>query len=172
MFGTSFFGLKEDELRHEILNEVSSQEIKIVSKLRAAENIIKDLRTKEQELISTNKSRQTKNCILTEETEKSREMDLKLTKLNEEQVELQRDLDIEKNKVLKLVSQTVDRDHEILREELANRIEFYDRLAEFPNHLIDKVVDLEREKQVLEKEEQKLESFIDSLPRQWKDRLR
>ena len=147
------------------------------SKQRAAENIIKDLRTKEHELISTNKSLQ---CSLAEETEKNREMDLKLPKLNEEQVELsflifiQQDLDIEKNKVMKLVSQNADRDNEIriLREELASRIEFYDRLAEFPNHLIDRVVDMEREKQVLEKEKQKLESFTDSLPRKWKDRLR
>ena len=73
---------------------------------------------------------------------------------------------------MKFVSQNVDRDNEILREELASRIKFCDRLAEFPNHLIDRVVDLEREKQILEKEKQKLESFIDSLPRKWKDRLR
>ena len=109
---------------------------------------------------------------LNDETEKNKEMNLKLQKQNDEQLKLQRDLDIEKNKVMKFVSLNVDRDHEILKEELATRILFCDRLTEFPNHLIDRLVDLERENQVLETEKQKLESFIDSLPRKWKDRLR
>ena len=73
----------------------------------------------------------------------------------------------EKKRVIKLVSQNVEREREIriLRKDLRNEIEFCDRLAEQPNHLIDRVVYLEREKQ-------NLESFIDSLSRKWKDRLR
>ena len=62
--GFPFFGLENDEFRNEMVNEVASQEMKMVSKLRAAEKTIKDLRTQKQELISTNNSLQ---CSLTEE---------------------------------------------------------------------------------------------------------
>ena len=102
-----------------------------------------------------------------DETEKNKELNLTLQKHNEEQIKLQQDLDFEKKRAIKFVSQNVEREREIriLKKDLKNQTEFYNRLAEHPNHLIDRVVYLETEKQ-------NLESFIDSLPRKWKDRLR
>ena len=51
-----------------------------------------------------------------------------------------------------MVSQNVERERKIriLGKDLMNQIEFCDRLAEHPNHLIGIVIYLEREKQNLE----------------------
>ena len=152
-----------------MVNKLDSGDVKLIRKVNSAAKTIRELQTENQTLKSINISLQDS---LNDETEKNKETNLKLQKQNDEQLKLQRDLDSEKNKVMKFVSQNVDRDHEILKEELSAQILFCDRLAEFPNHLIDRVVDLEREQQVLETEKQKLESFIDSLPRKLKDRLR
>ena len=48
--GFPFFGLEDDEFRNEMVNEVAAQEMKMVSKLRAAEKKKK----KKKQLRSTN----------------------------------------------------------------------------------------------------------------------
>ena len=162
--GFPFFGLEDDEFRHEMVNKVDWQDVKLNRKLRSAEKTIKELQKDNQTMKSTNTSLQ---GSFEDETEKNKELNLTLQKHNEEQIKLQQDLDFEKKRAIKFVSQNVEREREIriLKKDLKNQTEFCNRLAEHPNHLIDRVVYLETEKQ-------NLESFIDSLPRKWKDRLR
>ena len=62
-----------------------------------------------------------------------------MQKPNEEQIRLQQDLDFEKKRAIKFVSQNVEREREIkiLKKDLKNQIGFCNRLAEHPYHLID-----------------------------------
>ena len=161
--GFPFFGLEDDEFRHEMVNKVDWQDVKFVRTLRSAE---KTMRTSKRESNFEINQYVTPSSF-EDETEKNKELNLTLQKQNEEQIRLQQDLDFEKKRAIKFVSQNVEREREIriLRKDLNNQIEFCNRLAEHPNHLIDRVVYLETEKQ-------NLENFIDSLPRKWKDRLR
>ena len=151
-----FFGLNDDEFRTEIVDAVESRETKTSAKLTAAEKAIQELQNQKQEL-----------------NEKLREMDLELTKQNEERIQLQKNLDIETTKVNNLVLQNVEREREaeIIKEKLTN-CERCGKLDNFQNSLIDRLVEVETENQKLNTENQNFKHFIDSLPRKWKDKSR
>ena len=151
-----FFGLNDDEFRTEIVDAVESRETKTSAKLTAAEKAIQELQNQKQEL-----------------NEKLREMDLELTKQNEERIQLQKHLDIETTKVNNLVLQNVEREREdeIIKENLTN-CERCGKLDNFQNSLIDRLVEVETENQNLNTENQNFKRFFDSLPRKWKDKLR
>ena len=153
-----FFGLDADEFRTEIVDAVESRKTKTSAKLTAAEKAIKELQNQKQEL-----------------NEKLREMDLELTKQNEDRihVQLQKNLDIVTTKVNNLVLQNVEREREdeIIKENPTN-CERCGKLDNFQNSLIDRLVEVETENQNLNTENQNFKRFIDSLPRKWKDKSR
>lgn len=148
--GLPFFGLQDDEFQNYMVNSVESREMKMASKLKSAAKTIKQLQTEKQNLVFKNDSLE---CRLAEETKKNAETDLMTPRTqSEEQIKLQEDLDFEKKRVIKFVSQNVDRQREIehLRKELKELFHRFECLAKCANGLGDKAKQLEEEKQHLE----------------------
>ena len=145
-----FFELNNDEFRKEAVNGVKPRETQISTKLTAAEKTIKKLQKEKQEL-----------------KEKLRQMDIKVSRQNEEQTELQKNLDTEATYVNKLVLQNVEREREIrlMKDSMRSLEKQSEQIDKFRNSISDRLMELTTENQNFKR-------FIDSLPRKWKDKLR
>ena len=145
-----FFELNNDEFRKEAVNDVKPRETQISTKLTAAEKTFKQLQKEKQEL-----------------KEKLQQMDIKLSRQNEEQTELQKNLDTEATYVNKLVLQNVEREREIrlLKDSMRSYEKQSEQIDKFRNSISDRLMELTIENQNFKR-------FIDSLPRKWKDKLR
>ena len=145
-----FFGLDNVEFRKEAVNDVKPRETQISTKLTAAEKTIKQLQKEKQE-----------------SKEKLRQMDIKLSRQNEEQTELQKNLDTEATYVNKLVLQNVEREREIrlMKDSMRSYEKQSEQIDKFRNNISDRLMELTTENQNFKR-------FIDSLPRKWKDKLR
>ena len=145
-----FFGLDNVEFRKEAVNDVKPRETQLSTKRTAAEKTIKQLQKEKQEL-----------------KEKLRQMDIKLSRQNEEQTELQKNLNTEATYVNKLVLQNVEREREIrlMKDSMRSYEKQSEQIDKFRNNISDRLMELTTENQNFKR-------FIDSLPRKWKDKLR
>ena len=159
--GFPFSGLDDVNFQTEIATQIEYREMKLVSKLQAAAETIKELQMENKSLRSTNEALQRTQAREANTTEI---VDSEVR--NNEIRNLHADLEFEKERVTKLVTQNVGREREIriLKEKLTNCETDCENLAYFRNRVSDRLVELDTENQ-------NLKCFIDSLPRKWKDKL-
>ena len=160
--GFPFSGLDDVNFQKEIATQIEYREMKLVSKLQAAAETIKELQMENKSLRSTNEALHRTQAREANTTEI---VDSEIR--NNEIRKLHADLEFEKERVTKLVTQNVGREREIriLKEKLINCEIDCENLAYFRNRVSDRLVELDTENQ-------NLKFLIDSLPRKWKDKLR
>ena len=161
-----FYGLEAEAFRNEVALKEDGKE---VSKLKSASKTIQELQIVNENLNFTINSLQ---CKFTEERKKNEEMKLKLQKQDEEQTKTEQNLQYEKKNVTKFVSQNVERQREInsLREELTRQLDLCARGEEVRNMLQEHATLLCSRVSVLEKEKQNLESLLDYISKNGKER--
>ena len=160
--GFPFSGLDDVNFQKEIATQIEYREMKLVSKLQAAAETIKELQMENKSLHSTNEAlhrTQAREANTTEIVDS----EIRINEIRK----LHADLEFEKERVTKLVTQNVGREREIriLKEKLTNCETDCENLVYFRNRVSDRLVELDTENQ-------NLKCLIDSLPRKWKDKLR
>ena len=160
--GFPFSGLDNADFQRETVTQMESREAKYDSKLQTAAETVKELHMQNKRLRSTIEALQRTQAW---EVNTAEIVDSEFRN-SEHLRKLHADLEFEKERVTKLVTQNVGREREIrnLKEKLMNCVIFCENLIYFRNSVSDRLFELDTENQ-------NLKCFIDSLPRKWKDKL-
>ena len=160
--GFPFSGLDNPNFQKEMVTQVESQETKRDSKLHIAAETVKELLMQNKRLRSTIEVLQRTQA---REVNTAESVDSEFRN-SEHLRKLHADLEFEKERVTKLVTQNVGREREIrnLKEKLMNRETDCENLIYYRNSLTDRLFELDTRNQ-------NLKCFIDSFTRKWKDKF-
>lgn len=165
--GFPFSGLDDDSFQKEFGTQMDSLETKSESKLKRAAETIKELQTESKRLRSTNETLQRMQTRQTDIADivGSEIRDNEMSKLRD-------DLGFEKERVIKLVTQNVERQREInyLRNEQSKRADLVQTSIEKCNSIMDEYHRQTEQVAFLQKDNQLKQRIIDYLAQtdQWK----